>query len=56
MTLSDYAAAVTEKLIEMQGPNFVHPDSFDHDIQTYFMRRTEINKAAAKIIEDMEAE
>ncbi len=54
MILSDYTAKVTETILEIAGPNFIFPESFEADVAIYFARFVLPERAATKILADME--
>lgn len=54
MTFSDYLAKVTEYLISLRGPNFQFPDWFETDVETYYMSGLIVERAAVRILVDME--
>lgn len=54
MNFSDYTAKVTEAILEIAGPNFIFPDSFEADVAIYFARLVLPETAAYRILADME--
>lgn len=56
MTETEHAAAITEKIAELAGPNFDFPPSADADMHACFLRRTDPAAAAALLWADWAAD